>query len=155
MGQIKNIKLHIVTDIKTYLRTLSGWVHTNTCKNCTRRNRAISYVSCSVSDVGSSAILLPFTVRPDPRVPTKRSDWATGPSRATSSTESAYDEVAERSPCLRERRTVNLNAKVSTKSSFSVVLAQRLRREQEGWLEPFVCLVRTGYVRIPHTCTTK
>merc|ERR1712168_222385 len=107
---------------------------TNTCKNCTRRNRVISYVSCSASDVGSSAILPPFTVRPDPRVPTKRS---------------------ERSPCLRERRTVNLNVKVSTKSSFSVVLAQRLRREQEGWLEPFVCLVRTGYVRTPRTCTTK
>merc|ERR1712142_289812 len=139
MGQIKNIKLHIVTDIKTYLRTLSRWVLTNTYKNCTRRNRAISYVSCSVSAVGSSAILLPFTVRPDPPVPTKPRGWATGPSRATSSTESAYDEGAERSPSLREQLTVNRNAKVSTRSSFSVVLDPRLRRGQEGWLEHFVC----------------
>merc|ERR1712212_889042 len=135
MGQIKNIKLHIVTDIKKAQR----WVRTSTSKNYTRRNRATCFASSSASAVGNCDISLPSTAPPDPHVLTKPRDWDTEPSKDTSSTESAYDEEAVRSPFQREQPTVNQSVKGSTKSSFSVVLDPRLRREQVVWLELFVC----------------
>merc|ERR1711962_1847543 len=131
MGQIKNIKLHIVTDIKN-LET-QRWVRTNTSKNSTRRSRVICFVSCSVSDVGNSAILLPSIVLHDPLVQTKQEDWGTEQNKGTSSTEFDYDVEDVRSQSPREQPTVNQNVRVSTKSSFNVVLDQRQRRELVDW----------------------
>merc|ERR1712126_763320 len=118
MGQIKNIKLHIVTDIKVYRNSSSRWVRTNTYKNCTRKNKAICCVSCSVSDAGNFVILLQSIVLRDPPVPTKRDDWATEQNKVTSSTEYDCDVVVVRSPSQRVQLTVNQNVRVSTKSSF-------------------------------------
>merc|ERR1712013_308011 len=138
MGQIKNIKLHIVTDIKRAI--------INTYKNCTRRNRATCSASSSVFDVGNSVISPPSTVPRDPHVPIKLDDSGTVPSKGTSSTVSVCDVVDVRSPCQRVLRTVNLNVRVSTKSSSSVVHDRRLRRELVVWRELFVCRVLTGSV---------
>merc|ERR1711962_1476801 len=127
MGQIKNIKLHIVTDIKN-LET-QRWVRTNTSKNSTRRSRVICFVSCSVFDVGNSAILLPFIVPHDPLVLTKQEDWGTEQNKGMSSTEFDYDVVDVRSQSLREPLTVNQNVRVSTKSSSNGVLDRKPKRE--------------------------
>merc|ERR1711962_1642768 len=124
MGQIKNIKLHIVTDIKVYHSTLSRWAHTNTYKNCTRKNKAICCASCSASDVGNSVTLLPSIAHHDPPVLTKQEDLATEQSKGTSSTEFDYDVVDVRSLSPRVPLMVNPNARVSTKSSSSGELDQ-------------------------------
>merc|ERR1711962_67740 len=132
MGQIKNIKLHIVTDIKN-LET-QRWVRTNTSKNSTRRSRVICFVSCSVFDVGNSAILLPSIVLHDPLVQTKQEDWGTEQNKGTSSTEFDYDVEDVRSQSPREQPTVSQNVRVSTKSSFNVELDRKQKRELGDWL---------------------
>merc|ERR1712126_414937 len=128
MGTDKNIKLHIVTDIKCIS---TRWVRTNTSKNSTRRNKAISSASSSASDVGSCVISLPSIVLRDPLVQTKHEDSATEQNKDTSSTVCAFDVVDARSLSPREQLTVNRNVKVSIKSSFNVVLDPKPRREQE------------------------
>merc|ERR1712189_132970 len=131
MGQIKNIKLHIVTDIKL--------IKMGAYKYCTRKNKAICCVSCSVSDAGNFVILLQSIVLRDPPVPTKRGDWATEQNKVTSSTEYDCDVEVARSPSLREQLTVNQNVRVSTKSSSNVALDLKLKRELADWLVLFVC----------------
>merc|ERR1711973_253975 len=119
MGQIKNIKLHIITDIKCIS---TRWVRTNTSKNSTRRNKAISFASSSASGVGSCVISLPSIVLRDPLVLTKHEDWVTEQNKDTSSPVFAFDVVGARSLSPRVQLTVNQNVKESIKSSSREVL---------------------------------
>merc|ERR1711973_788331 len=130
MGQIKNIKLHIVTDIKCID---SGWERTNIFKNFTRRSKVIYFVSSFAFDVGSCVISPLSIVLHDPPVPTKHEDSATEQNKGTSSTVCVCDVVAARSLCPREQLTVNQNVRVSTRSSSNVVHDPKQRRELDDW----------------------
>merc|ERR1711962_612007 len=131
MGQIKNIKLHIVTDIKCIN---SGWERTNIFKNFTRRNKVIYSVSSSAFDAGSCVTSPPSIAPHDPPVPTKHEDSATEPNKGTSSTVYAYDVEDVRSLSPKVPLTVNQSVRVSIKSSSNVVHDQRQKRELADWL---------------------
>merc|ERR1711962_1081831 len=152
MGQIKNIKLHIVTDIKCIK---SVWGRTNIFKSFTRRNKVIFFVSSSAFVVGSCVISPPSIAPHDPPVLTKHEDWGTEPNKGTSSTVCAYDVVAVRSLSPRVPLTVNQSVRVSTKSSSNVAHDPKLRRELVDWQGLCEYSTPTGYAKIPRTCTTK
>merc|ERR1711973_503926 len=125
MGQIKNIKLHIVTDIKCIN---SGWERTNIFKNFTRRSKVIYFVSSSAFDAGSCVISPPSIVHHDPLVLTKHEDSATEPNKGTSSTVCAYDVEVVRSRSPRVQLMVNQSVRVSTRSSSNVAHDPKQRR---------------------------